>query len=264
MLKKILAILALLHAAASFAAVDVNKASAKELDAVKGIGPTMSKREERAAAAAKIAEEARRRQRRATMLKVTAVLVAMVAIVAVCVVVGLHKGNSGGKVDSAAVASTEASSYSLTVGSKSAPHTVVIYEDFLCPYCDQLELASRDKLAQLAADGKVYLEYRPFRLLAPDYSGQALNAFAVVLKKSGPEVAKKFHDLLYENQPSEEGPFPKVSSLVALAVKAGADESAVKADIEDTSSEKTWTDGATKAAWFLDPDGNILCLHQPS
>lgn len=44
MLKKILAILALLYAAASFAAVDVNKASAKELDAVKGIGPAMSKR----------------------------------------------------------------------------------------------------------------------------------------------------------------------------------------------------------------------------
>ena len=44
MLKKILAILALLYAAASFAAVDVNKASATELDAVKGIGPAMSKR----------------------------------------------------------------------------------------------------------------------------------------------------------------------------------------------------------------------------
>ena len=44
MLKKVLAILALLYAAASFAAVDVNKASATELDAVKGIGPAMSKR----------------------------------------------------------------------------------------------------------------------------------------------------------------------------------------------------------------------------
>jgi competence protein ComEA len=44
MLKKILAILALLYAAASFAAVDVNKATATELDAVKGIGPAMSKR----------------------------------------------------------------------------------------------------------------------------------------------------------------------------------------------------------------------------
>ena len=44
MLKKILVLLAMLYAAACFAAVDVNKASATELDAVKGIGPVMSKR----------------------------------------------------------------------------------------------------------------------------------------------------------------------------------------------------------------------------
>jgi competence protein ComEA len=42
MLKKILAILAMLYAAACFAAVDVNKASAAELDSVKGIGPAIS------------------------------------------------------------------------------------------------------------------------------------------------------------------------------------------------------------------------------
>jgi competence protein ComEA len=43
MLKKILALLAMLYAAAAFAAVDVNKASAADLDGVKGIGPTTSK-----------------------------------------------------------------------------------------------------------------------------------------------------------------------------------------------------------------------------
>jgi competence protein ComEA len=43
MLKKILAVLAMLYAAAAFAAVDVNKATAAELDAVKGIGPSISK-----------------------------------------------------------------------------------------------------------------------------------------------------------------------------------------------------------------------------
>ena len=43
MLKKILAILAMLYAAAAMAAVDVNKANAAELDAVKGIGPGTSK-----------------------------------------------------------------------------------------------------------------------------------------------------------------------------------------------------------------------------
>lgn len=42
MLKKILAIVAMLYAAASFAAVDVNKATAAELDGIKGIGPSIS------------------------------------------------------------------------------------------------------------------------------------------------------------------------------------------------------------------------------
>jgi len=42
MLKKILAVVAMLYAAVCFAAVDVNKASAAELDSIKGIGPGTS------------------------------------------------------------------------------------------------------------------------------------------------------------------------------------------------------------------------------
>lgn len=42
MLKKILAAVAMLYAATCFAAVDVNKASAAELDGLKGIGPGIS------------------------------------------------------------------------------------------------------------------------------------------------------------------------------------------------------------------------------
>lgn len=44
MWKKILAVLAMLYAVAAFAAVDVNKASAAELDGIKGIGPATSTR----------------------------------------------------------------------------------------------------------------------------------------------------------------------------------------------------------------------------
>jgi competence protein ComEA len=42
MLKKILVLVAMLYAAVCFAAVDVNKATAAELDGIKGIGPAMS------------------------------------------------------------------------------------------------------------------------------------------------------------------------------------------------------------------------------
>ncbi|MCC2634377.1 MAG: hypothetical protein K0S48_2263 [Ramlibacter sp.] len=44
MRKKILALLAMLHAAAALAAVDVNTARALDLDGMKGIGPAMSRR----------------------------------------------------------------------------------------------------------------------------------------------------------------------------------------------------------------------------
>jgi competence protein ComEA len=42
MLKKFLAVVAFLYASLSFAAVDVNKGTAAELDGIKGIGPAMS------------------------------------------------------------------------------------------------------------------------------------------------------------------------------------------------------------------------------
>ena len=42
MYKKLLALIATLSAAACFAAVDINKAGAAELDGIKGIGPAMS------------------------------------------------------------------------------------------------------------------------------------------------------------------------------------------------------------------------------
>lgn len=44
MFKKILAVAAMMLAASSFAAVDVNKGSAADLDGLKGVGPSLSKR----------------------------------------------------------------------------------------------------------------------------------------------------------------------------------------------------------------------------
>ena len=44
MIKTFLAILAVLHCAVAFAAVEVNQANVAELDGIKGIGPAMSSR----------------------------------------------------------------------------------------------------------------------------------------------------------------------------------------------------------------------------
>ena len=209
----------------------------------------MSKREERAAAAAKVAEEARRRERRSTVLKVAAVVAAMAVIVIIGVIAGTHKGGNG-KSETSAANSADAARYTLTVGDASAPHTIVFYEDFLCPYCGMTERASESGLDAAAKAGKVRIEYRPFNLLSSDpYSAQALNAFAAVRDIAGDDVALQFHNLLYQNQPEEPGPKDGADDLIKLAnqVVPAADQAKV-ADAIKKNSYSAYVKGATAVA----------------
>ncbi|WP_210438407.1 DsbA family protein [Nocardioides xinjiangensis] len=141
------------------------------------------------------------------------------------------------------------SDYGLVVGEADAPKEIVIYEDFLCPFCGQLEQTVGDQLDAAVEAGEVNVEYRPIAFLEriSDYSPEAANAFAVVLDASGPEVAKEFHDLLFDNQPAESGPFPDEDRLVEWAVEAGATEDDVRPGIEDMAFEG-WVEAASDAA----------------
>lgn len=198
-------------------------------------------------AAAERAAQAKREARR-RLLTIGGVVLAMVIIIGGSVAFSLAKKNENDKrLEDAA---SGRSDYGVTIGPDDAPNKVIIYEDFLCPYCGELEKRTRDDLARLAADGKVQVEYRPFDLLSQlgDYPIRAASAFSVVLEKAGPEVAKKFHDLLYENQPSEKDPGAVTNDdLVDLAVEAGAKESDVADAIRDVSN-KDWVTEATAEA----------------
>lgn len=143
--------------------------------------------------------------------------------------------------------------YGLVRGEDGADHQVVIYEDFLCPWCGQFERGSRDIMARAIADGSAQVEYRPINLLSSagqndNYSMRATNAFAVVLDQEGPEVAMKFHNNLYDNQPAEGGTMPADSWLVDQAVAAGASEDKIKTGITDLAFEDWVTNGADAAS----------------
>lgn len=203
-----------------------------------------SKTTARVAKAAELRAAQERAEKRRRMLMIGGVASVFVLIVGIAVLVTVFSR------DEVAAPDAGGSEYGVTIGDPDAPHQVVIYEDFVCPFCGELEAQTRDDLAKLADDGKVYVDYRPFDLLSGrvgDYPIRATNAFAVVLEQSGPEVAKKFHDLLFENQPSESGPFPSDDDLVALAVEAGAEETEVRPGIEDLAMEQ-WVTDATEAA----------------
>jgi protein-disulfide isomerase len=98
----------------------------------------------------------------------------------------------------------------------------------------------------------VQVEYRVLSFLdrasdGAEYSTRAMNALGVVLDTAGPDVAKEFHDLLFENQPAEGTSGPTDDELIAYAVEAGASEDAVSGPIRDVKFEQ-WVLNATDAS----------------
>ncbi len=198
---------------------------------------TKSTREKRAdiKAKAKAATEARRLAAKRKQQRNTAILVVL-ALLVVGLVAWWMVSSSNAKKNSADPAGAT-SSFGLMVGNQDAATTVVIYEDFLCPGCGYVENQTSEALTKAAAAGTVSVEYRPFKLLGLDYSELSAQTFWAVLDQAGPEVAKTFHDALFADQPEESGKHPGKDELVAMAVKAGADKSKIRAALDDGTFE---------------------------
>jgi protein-disulfide isomerase len=182
----------------------------------------------RTARAAAVRQEQASRERNRKILITVAVLVVLAVIVVAGVLIG--GGGSSPSQAGAAAAKVDArvDGQALVIGTNPDAPKVVIYEDFLCPYCREFESASRTTLRDAAARGDVVVQYRPFHLLQDDYSTLALTAWSAVLQKGTPAQALKFHDLLYANQPYESDTNkPDIDDLVALAKKAGVKDSSV-------------------------------------
>lgn len=204
-----------------------------------------SKAAARAAKAADLRAAQERAEKRRRLLMIGGVAALFLVIVGGAILVTVLNQE---EVDAPGAGQGE---FGVTIGAPDAEHEVVIYEDFLCPVCGQLESTSNEGLAEAAADGRVQVEYRPIAILTRfgDYSVRSANAFKVVLEEAGPEEAKEFHDLLFDDQPAEDDPDSHFSDdeLVDLAVEAGATEADVRDGIEDLAYED-WVDDATEAA----------------
>lgn len=180
----------------------------------------------RAERAAAIRAEQERKERNRRIGLIAGIVVLLGAIVAAGAWYSSGGPDTAPADTSAVVAAGEGS---VLVGPSTAQTKVVIYEDFQCPYCRQLEDQTRDFLHENAASGKVQVEYRPIDLLQSTYGERGMNAFAAVLAHSTPKAALKLHDLLYENQPyeSQSGSVSE-SDILGFVKKAGGDNDAVE------------------------------------
>lgn len=210
---------------------------------------TATRRAESTAASARAAairKEHERKERRRQTLVVTAVGVVVLALIVVIGYLVQSSNDTSGQSSSAP--KNVVAGYAVPSGKDSAPVKVVVYEDFICPYCGQFEAASRTAFQKDVDAGKVQFQYHVLNFLdrssTSEYSTRAANALAVVLDTAGPTAAKKFHDLLFENQPAEGSAGLSDSQLVDYAVQAGAKSSQVESGIKDRKFEQ-WVKNVT-------------------
>ena len=199
---------------------------------------TATRRAEAQTASARAAEIRAEQERKERRRRTAVVSVIGVAVLAIVLVIGYIVQSGRDTTTVAGTSPTGAVGYAVPAGPSSAPVKVAIYEDFLCPFCGQFESASRTALEKQVAAGKVQVRYHVLTFLdgstSTAYSSRAANALAVVLDKSGPTVAKRFHDLLFENQEGSAG--LSDSQLVDYAVQAGA----AKADVQQGIADRTF------------------------
>jgi protein-disulfide isomerase len=188
--------------------------------------------------------EARRRQ-----LIVGGVML-LVILVVVGVFVVVQNSRRDTETAAAATPANLGANSSIVVGQADAPVTLVAYEDFQCPACNQFEQANAAQIEAWVKAGTVKVDYRPVAILdrasTTDYSTRSLNAAAAVVN-SAPDTFAAFHKALFANQPAEGSAGLTDKQLIDLAVAAGAPKAAITAAVTD-QTYKAWTVRVTEQA----------------
>ena len=128
----------------------------------------------------------------------------------------------------------------LRFGKPTAPVTLTLYADFMCPYCGQFERANGADLDRAVLEGTIRLDVHPLSFLDRQsaggrYSTRAANAF-VTIAHADPDAALRFNRLLYGNQPTEGSTGLSNEQLAGYATPAGA-----SAEVADSLSRETYT-----------------------
>ncbi|MFD9126561.1 thioredoxin domain-containing protein [Kitasatospora sp. NPDC059571] len=206
----------------------------------------------------RLQEAHRREQRAAVVRRRTTVGVSIVAALAVVggVVAAIATASDGSSPAANAPVVTPAHASggdgtTVVYGKADAPHTLQVYEDFRCPICHEFETSAGQAVQQLADDGTYKIEYHLASFLDGNLGGKgsrtALAAAGAALDQ-GVDQFKKFHDVLYANQPAEttDG-FGDVNHLLDLAGKVPGLKTAAFTKAVTEGTYQPWAAKVSKA-----------------
>ncbi|AZM52719.1 hypothetical protein DMA15_09005 [Streptomyces sp. WAC 01529] len=212
-------------------------------------------REAKRSARERLAEERERQKARDKKRRALIVGAAVVGVLGLAAVVGVLAASSGDdKSDTAGPVSVPEGAngkdrLSLPLGKESAKSTLTIWEDFRCPACKQFEDGFRTTINDLAAKGRLKVEYHLTTLIDGNMGGsgslRAANA-AACAQDAGKFPA--YHDVLFKNQPPEpDDAYSKNGRLIELAEEVdGLVTDSFKKCVEDGKHD-SWVAKSHKA-----------------
>ena len=129
---------------------------------------------------------------------------------------------------------------------------IVMYIDYLCPFCGQFEATNSDSIRTMVESGAATLEVHPIAILTnksagTQYSLRAANAAACVADSS-PDSFFDFNAILFENQPEEGTSGLTNDELKSLAEEAGVSSLSTIEQCIDDVQFKSWVQDATNRA----------------
>ncbi|WP_448005618.1 DsbA family protein [Agromyces bauzanensis] len=236
--------------------------------------PTRNERREAAREKARLLrEEQKKRERRNRFLIQGGVIVAVLAIAAIVVTlivqstrpegpgpqnmasdgILLTAGADGGitAVETPALGADETPTPTVPDESGTVAN-IVIYVDYLCPFCGQFEATNSDSIRTMVEEGAATLEVHPIAILTnksagTQYSLRAANAAACVADAS-PDSFFDFNAILFENQPEEGTAGLTNDELKELAGEAGVSSRSTIEKCIDDEQFKAWVQDATNRA----------------
>jgi protein-disulfide isomerase len=183
----------------------------------------MSKgKRDRAAEAKRIVAQQKAAERRRKVTIWTSVAVVAVLVIAGLIGWGVLAGQEktdAGKLTTPSTAVDGGTAFAIGAG----PVTVDLYEDFMCPICNEFEKQSGVTLKQLVADKKVTVRYHPVSILDRASNGTEYSTRAAGAAAAAAEGGKfiEYHDVLYANQPAENSDGLSDAKLIELGKSVG-------------------------------------------
>ena len=182
---------------------------------------------EKAAAARAAAEASEKRRDRTVKIGLAAVVVVIVAGIIGATLFATRDsgnadaGNTPDAANAALPAGVTAESLGAPVGTVDTP-VLDIYEDFQCPACAALEAAISPTIGELVAAGQLKVNYHPMNFLdknlGNDSSTRAAAAFGCAVDAG---ATLEYHNLVFANQPQQEGVGYTQEQLKDFGVQAG-------------------------------------------